>query len=41
MLGKANFDSVLASVAKEVKAYVRLKGDKQRKEYKKECLGPD
>ena len=36
--GEANFDSVLASVAKEVKAYIRLKGDEQRKEYKKECL---
>ena len=36
--GEANFDSVLASVTKEVKAYVRLKGDEQRKEYKKECL---
>ena len=36
--GEANFDSVLASVAKEVKAYVQLRGDEQRKEYKKECL---
>ena len=36
--GEVNFDSVLASVAKEVKAYVQLRGDKQRKEYKKECL---
>ena len=36
--GEANFDSVLASVAKEVKAYVRLKGNEQRKDYKKECL---
>ena len=36
--GEANFDSVLASVTKEVKAYVRLRGDEQRKEYKKECL---
>ena len=36
--GEANFDSVLASVAKEVKAYIRLRGDEQRKEYKKECL---
>ena len=37
--GEANFDSVLASVAKEVKAYVQLRGDEQREEYKKECLG--
>ena len=36
--GEVNFDSVLASVAKEVKVYVRLRGDEQRKEYKKECL---
>ena len=36
--GEVNFDSVLASVAKEVKAYIQLKGDEQRKEYKKECL---
>ena len=36
--GEANFDSVLASVTKEVKAYVQLRGDEQRKEYKKECL---
>ena len=36
--GEVNFDSVLASVAKEVKAYVRLRGNEQRKEYKKECL---
>ena len=36
--GEANFDSVLVSVAKEVKAYVQLRGDEQRKEYKKECL---
>ena len=36
--GEANFDSILVSVAKEVKAYVQLKGDEQRKEYKKECL---
>ena len=36
--GEANFDSVLASVAKEVKAYVQLRGDEQREEYKKECL---
>ena len=36
--GEANFDSVLASVTKEAKVYVRLKGDEQRKEYKKECL---
>ena len=36
--GEANFDSVLVSVAKEVKAYVQLRGDEQREEYKKECL---
>ena len=36
--GEANFDSVLVLVTKEVKAYGRLKGDEQRKEYKKECL---
>ena len=36
--GEVSFDSVLALVAKEVKAYVQLKGDEQRKEYKKECL---
>ena len=36
--GEANFDSVLALVAKEVKAYVQLRGDEQREEYKKECL---
>ena len=33
-----NFDSVLASVTKEVKAYVQLRGDEQWEEYKKECL---
>ena len=36
--GEVNFDSVLASVAKEVKAYIQLRGDEQREEYKKECL---
>ena len=36
--GEANFDSILASVTKEVKAYVQLRGDEQREEYKKECL---
>ena len=36
--GEANFESVLVSVTKEVKAYVQLRGDEQRKEYKKECL---
>ena len=36
--GEANFDSVLVSVAKEVKAYIQLRGDEQREEYKKECL---
>ena len=30
--GEANFDSVLPSVAKEVKAYVQLRGDEQREE---------
>ena len=36
--GEVDFDSVLASVTKEVKAYVQLRGDEQRKEYKKDCL---
>ena len=35
---EASYDSVLASVAKEVKKYVQLKGEEQRKEYKKKCL---
>ena len=36
--GEAKFDSILASVAKEVKAFVRQEGDKQRKKYKEQCL---
>ena len=36
--GEANFDSILASVTKEIKEYVRLKGEEQRQEYKKQCL---
>ena len=36
--GEARFNSILASVAKEVKAFVRQEGDKQRKEYKEQCL---
>ena len=36
--GEVNFDSILMSVTKEVKVYIQLKGDEQRKEYKKECL---
>ena len=35
---EVNFDSILASVAKEIKAYIRLQGKEQRKEYKKQCL---
>ena len=37
-LGEAKFNSVLASVAKEVKAFVHQEGDKQRNEYKKQSL---
>ena len=36
--GEASFDSILASVAKEIKEYVKLKGEEQRREYKKQCL---
>ena len=36
--GEASFDSILASVTKEIKEYVRLKGEEQREEYKKQCL---
>ena len=36
--GEAKFDSILALVAKEVKAFVRQEGDKQRKKYKEQCL---
>ena len=35
---EVNFDSILASVTKEIKEYVRLKGEEQRQEYKKQCL---
>ena len=35
---EAKFDSILASVAKEVKAFVCQEGDKQRKKYKEQCL---
>ena len=36
--GEANFDSILVSLAKEIKEYVKLKGEEQRREYKKQCL---
>ena len=36
--GEAKFNSILALVAKEVKAFVRQEGDKQRKEYKEQSL---
>ena len=36
--GEVKFDSILASVAKEVKAFVRQEGEKQRKEYKEQSL---
>ena len=36
--GEAHFNSILASVAKEIKEYVKLKGEEQRQEYKKKCL---
>ena len=36
--GEANFDSILASLTKEIKEYVKLKGEEQRREYKKQCL---
>ena len=36
--GEVSFDSILVSVAKEIKAYVREKGEEQRKEYKRQCL---
>ena len=36
--GEAKFDSILASVAKEVKAFVCQEGDKQRNEYKEQTL---
>ena len=35
---EAKFDSILASVTKEVKAFMCQKGDKQRKEYKEQTL---
>ena len=38
--GEANFDSVLASVAKEVKAYVQLRGNEQRG-LQERMSGPD
>ena len=36
--GEAKFDSILASVAKEVKAFMHQEGEKQRNEYKEQCL---
>ena len=36
--GEARFDSILASVAKEIKAFVCQEGKKQRKEYKEQSL---
>ena len=36
--GEVKFDSILASVAKEVKAFVCQEGNKQRKEYKEQSL---
>ena len=36
--GEANFDNILASVAKEVKDYIQSKGKEQRKAYKAKCL---
>ena len=35
---EAKFNSILVSVAKEVKAYIQLKGEEQRREYKRQCL---
>ena len=37
-LGEAKFNSILASVAKEVKVFMRQEGEKQRNEYKEYCL---
>ena len=37
-VGEASFDSILASVAKEIKAFVCQEGEKQKKEYKQQCL---
>ena len=37
-VAEVKFNSIVASVAKEIKAFVRLKGKEQRKEYKKQCL---
>ena len=37
-LGEARFDSILASVAKEVKAFVCQEGEKQRNGYKEQSL---
>ena len=37
-LGEVKFDSILASVAREVKAFVHQEGKKQRDKYKKQCL---
>ena len=36
--GEANFNNILASVAHEVKEYIKLKGEEQQKEYKMKCL---
>ena len=36
--GEVRFDSILASVAKEIKVFVRQEGEKQRKEYKEQSL---
>ena len=35
---EVSFDGILVSVAKEIKAYVLLEGEEQRREYKKQCL---
>ena len=37
-VGEVSFDSILVSVTKEIKAFVRQEGEKQRKEYKQQCL---
>ena len=37
-VAEAKFDKIVASVAKEIKACIQLKGKEQRKEYKRQCL---
>ena len=38
-VAEAKFDNIVVTVAKEVKAFVRLKGEEQRKEYNKKSRG--